>query len=205
MGRSVQPTQADLGPAPSGVACTPAERLVPSGGVRRRCRLRDELESLLRTRSDSRGFSRLRRPSSPAVWPDYPCSIGQLGPYTIVAPLGAGGMGEVYRARDTQARARRGDQDPAARVRDTTPSGARASSAKRGCSPSLNHPHIGAIYGLEEADGVPALVLELVEGATLAERLDTRAAADRTRRWRSRGRSPRRSKPRTRRASSIAI
>ena len=40
------------------------------------------------------------------------------------------------------------------------------------CWPSLNHPHIGAIYGLEDADGVPALVLELVEGETLADRIE---------------------------------
>ena len=69
---------------------------------------------------------------------------------------------------------------------------------------TLNHPHIGAIYGLEEADGVRGLVLELVEGATLAERLAlgplpiqealtvARQIAER-------------SKPRTRRASSTAI
>ena len=52
-----------------------------------------------------------------------------------------------------------------------TPTGSRASSAKRGCSRALNHPNICAIYGLEEADGIRFLVLELVEGETLAERL----------------------------------
>ena len=51
------------------------------------------------------------------------------------------------------------------------PSAWRASNAKRRCSPSLNHPHIAAIYGLEEADGQRALVMELVEGPTLAERI----------------------------------
>ena len=74
---------------------------------------------------------------------------------------------------------------------------------------SLNHPHIGAIYGVEEADGVRALVLELVEGETLAERIARRARrlADACRSPRhspSRGRSPTRSTPRTRRASSTA-
>ena len=63
---------------------------------------------------------------------------------------------------------------------------------------SLNHPHIGAIYGFEDVDGVRALVLELVEGETLADRLATagRLPARRGAR-RSRARSPRRSKPRT--------
>ena len=57
-----------------------------------------------------------------------------------------------------------------ARLRATR-NGWRVSSAKRGCSPSLNHPNIGAIYGLEDADGDPALVLELVDGETLADRI----------------------------------
>ena len=81
---------------------------------------------------------------------------------------------------------------------------------------ALNHPHIGAIYGLERVDGSPALVLELVEGETLADRIaqtaDPRARwphdrpASRERRpHRSRDRSPTRSKPRTNAASSIAI
>ena len=51
------------------------------------------------------------------------------------------------------------------------PSGSRASSAKRKSSPSLNHPNIAAIYGLEESGGTTALVMELVEGPTLADRI----------------------------------
>ena len=70
---------------------------------------------------------------------------------------------------------------------------------------SLNHPNIALIYGLERADGVRALVMELVEGDD-ARRPDRSGAIRRsTRRCRSRDRSPRRSKPRTSRASSIAI
>src|SRR5512144_294453 len=94
----------------------------------------------------------------------------RLGAYEILGPLGAGGMGEVYRARDGKLgrevaikvlpEAFAADADRLARFRR---------EAK--LLASLNHPHIAAIYGLEEAGGVEALVLELVEGETLAERL----------------------------------
>ena len=102
----------------------------------------------------------------------------QLGPYTIVAPLGAGGMGEVYRARDSKL-----GRDVAIKILPshfTADPERRARFAREArLLATLNHPHIGAIYGLEETDGVTALVLELVEGPTLADRLDARAAADR--------------------------
>ena len=84
--------------------------------------------------------------------------------------------------------------------------GSRASSARRGCSPSLNHPHIARHLRPRRADGVRARwSLELVDGATLADRHRGPAASSSMKRWRSRGRSPTRSTPRTRRASSIAI
>jgi eukaryotic-like serine/threonine-protein kinase len=97
--------------------------------------------------------------------------VGQtIGPYHIVGKLGAGGMGEVYRARD-----RKLDRDVAIKMLprlslDEPERRARFDREARVLA-SLNHPNIGAIYGLEEADGVPVLVLELVEGLTLAERL----------------------------------
>ena len=95
----------------------------------------------------------------------------RLGPYTIVAPLGAGGMGEVYRARDTKL-----GRDVAIKILPShfTSDPERRSRFAREARllATLNHPHIGAIYGLEEADGVTALVLELVEGPTLADRLE---------------------------------
>ena len=94
----------------------------------------------------------------------------RLGPYEILSALGAGGMGEVYRARDTRL-----NRDVAIKVLPDSsppiPTGWRASSAKRRRSRRLNHPHIAAIYGLEESGGVRALVMELVEGDDLADRI----------------------------------
>ena len=94
----------------------------------------------------------------------------QIGSYTILSLLGAGGMGEVYRARDAKL-----GRDVAIKVvaSDFVSDPERLARLEREARvlATLNHPHIGAIYGLEEAGGVRALVLELVEGATLAERL----------------------------------
>ena len=95
----------------------------------------------------------------------------QLGPYTLVAPLGSGGMGEVYRARDAKL-----GRDVAIKILPSqfTADPERRSRFSREARllATLNHPNIGAIYGLEETDGVTALVLELVDGPTLAERLE---------------------------------
>ena len=95
----------------------------------------------------------------------------RLGPYEIVAPLGAGGMGEVYRARDPKLRrevALKVLPDQVARDPERLARFEREAHVLA----SLNHPNIAAIYGLEEADGVRALVMELVEGPTLAEHLE---------------------------------
>src|SRR5881296_4322941 len=94
----------------------------------------------------------------------------KLGPYEIVAPLGAGGMGEVYRARDTKL-----GRDVALKFLPPLFS-ADADRVERfereaRVLASLNDRHIGAIYGFEDAGNVPALVLELVEGDTLHDRL----------------------------------
>ena len=79
-------------------------------------------------------------------------------------------MGEVYRARDTKLK-----RDVALKFLPDSvtddPDRLAASSARREVLASLNHPHIGHIHGLEESDGVRALVLELVEGPTLADRI----------------------------------
>src|SRR5882757_9238380 len=95
----------------------------------------------------------------------------RLGPYEVVAPLGAGGMGEVYRATDTRLK-----RQVALKIlpADTAADPDRLARFQREAEvlASLNHPHIAAIYGIEEAAGVKALVMELVEGPTLADRIE---------------------------------
>ena len=94
----------------------------------------------------------------------------RLGPYEILGPLGAGGMGEVHHARDTRLdrsvaiktlpHAQASDPESLARLMREAKSLA-----------ALNHPNIAAIYGIEESSGTQHLVLEFVEGETLAERI----------------------------------
>ena len=94
----------------------------------------------------------------------------RLGPYEIRGSLGAGGMGEVYRAADTKLKREVAIKVlPEAFARD----GERMKRFERESEilASLNHPYIAAIYGVEETNGTRALVLELVEGPTLAERM----------------------------------
>jgi Tol biopolymer transport system component/tRNA A-37 threonylcarbamoyl transferase component Bud32 len=94
----------------------------------------------------------------------------RLGPYEILAALGAGGMGEVYRARDTKLQrevAVKVLSDALARDPEYL---ARFEREARALA-SLEHPNIAAIHGLEESEGVRFLVLELVAGETLAEKL----------------------------------
>ena len=94
----------------------------------------------------------------------------RIGPYDVVAPLGAGGMGEVYRARDARL-----NRDVALKVLPDAFAldAERLARFRREAQvlAALNHPHIAAIHGLEDAGGVQALVLELVEGPTLADRI----------------------------------
>jgi Tol biopolymer transport system component len=94
----------------------------------------------------------------------------KLGPYEIVAPLGAGGLGEVYRARDSRLNREVAIKVlPEAFARDAE----RLSRFQREAKmlASLNHPNIASIYGLEDQGNVHALVMELVEGPTLADRI----------------------------------
>src|SRR5215471_4957421 len=92
----------------------------------------------------------------------------RIGPYEVVAPLGSGGMGEVYRARDLKL-----GRDVALKI--LPPAFAndpdRLARFKREAQvlASLNHPHIGAIYGFEDSGSVHALILEFVDGPTLAD------------------------------------
>jgi len=94
----------------------------------------------------------------------------RLGPYEVVALIGAGGMGEVYRAHDTRL-----NRDVALKVlpeafsRDTQRMARFEREAK--LLASLNHPNIAAIYGIEESGPIRALVMELVEGPNLSERI----------------------------------
>src|SRR3954463_14831080 len=93
-----------------------------------------------------------------------------LGPYRVLGRLGEGGMGEVYLARDNRL-----DRDVALKVlpqRFMEHAGRLARFEREArVLASLNHPNIGHIYGLEEAEGALALVLELVKGPTLESRL----------------------------------
>jgi len=94
----------------------------------------------------------------------------RLGPYEILAPLGAGGMGEVYRARDAKL-----NRDVALKILpDTFINDAdRLARFRREAQvlASLNHPNIAAIYGFEDSGATHGLILELVEGPTLADRI----------------------------------
>src|SRR5215207_3140819 len=94
----------------------------------------------------------------------------RLGPYEITSPLGAGGMGEVYRALDTNLKRATAikvlpesvgaDPDRLARFQ-----------REAEVLAALNHPNIAAVYGLERFGGSIAMAMELVEGPTLADRI----------------------------------
>src|SRR5687767_12760238 len=98
-------------------------------------------------------------------------SVGtHLGPYEILSALGAGGMGEVYRARDTKL-----NRDVAIKVLlpavANDPDRLARFSREAQVLASLNHPNIAHIHGLEESGGITALVMELVEGEDLSRRI----------------------------------
>ncbi|HET9371506.1 MAG TPA: protein kinase, partial [Vicinamibacterales bacterium] len=131
--------------------------------------LRRDLESLLGhlARASAAGFGTDGAPSSQ---PRRSLVGTTLGPYGIHKRIGAGGMGEVFQARDPVL-----ERDVALKIlpdvwmadadrRDRLDREARLLA-------SLNHPNIGGIHGVEDAGGTPALVLELVDGDTLDEYL----------------------------------
>jgi len=94
----------------------------------------------------------------------------RLGPYEILAPIGAGGMGEVYKAKDTRL-----DRTVAIKVlpehlAESPERKARFEREAKAIS-QLNHPHICTLYDVGEQDGVDFIVMEYIEGETLAERL----------------------------------
>ena len=93
-----------------------------------------------------------------------------LGSYQVLSKLGEGGMGEVYRAKDSKLK-----REVALKVLPADVAGDRERLARfqreAEVLASLNHPHIAQIFGLEESDGVTALVMELVEGEDLSTRI----------------------------------
>jgi eukaryotic-like serine/threonine-protein kinase len=94
----------------------------------------------------------------------------RLGPYEVVAPLGAGGMGQVYRGRDTRL-------DRSVAIKVLPPHLAKDADLRRRFErearliSSLSHPHICTLFDIGQHEGVEFLVMELLEGETLAERL----------------------------------
>ena len=127
----------------------------------------------------------------------------RLGPYEILAPLGAGGMGEVYRARDTRL-----GREVAVKVLpasfSTDPDRLRRFEQEARAAGALNHPNIVAVYDIGQHDGAPYVVSELLEGETLRERTRRRGRSRRARRSTTRSRSPAASPRPTRRGSSTA-
>src|SRR5271168_4877744 len=101
-----------------------------------------------------------------------PLSSGtRLGPYEIQSPLGAGGMGEVYRARDTRLDRTVAVKILPARFSSDPVRKQRFEREARTIS-NLNHPHICVLYDVGHQDGIDYLVMECVEGETLARRLE---------------------------------
>src|SRR6202158_4412901 len=94
----------------------------------------------------------------------------KIGPYEIVALLGAGGMGEVYRARDTRL-----DRDVAVKVLpanlSSDPSLRQRLEREAKAVSKLSHPHICTLHDIGHQDGIDYLVMELVDGETLEHRL----------------------------------
>src|SRR5688500_9220259 len=149
------------------LACAPADR---AAFLTERCagrpNLQAEVAALLRAHDNAPDdFDATRVAPQPQLR-----SGDRLGPYEVVAAIGAGGMGEVYRARDTEL-----GRDVALKILPTifTKDPERRARFEREAQvlAALNHPRIGAIYGFEHSGAVRALVLELIEGPTLADRL----------------------------------
>jgi eukaryotic-like serine/threonine-protein kinase len=144
--------------------------------------LRREVESLLALEGNAENF--MESPALEAVAAQLAkeqFQIGVLKPgtklesYEVLGPLGAGGMGEVYRARDSKL-----NRDVALKILPAifTDDAERMARFRREAQAlaSFNHPNIGSIYGLEESNNLCVLVLELVEGLTLADRIRGSAA-----------------------------
>src|SRR4029453_16205939 len=134
--------------------------------------LRREVESLLAREGASVLVDRPVDLAAAAVIGNAPGLLpGSLvGPYRVTGLIGEGGMGQVYRARDTKL-----NRDVALKILPDAfvHDGDRVARFTREAQvlASLNHPNIGAIHGFEDSGPIHALVLELVEGPTLADRI----------------------------------
>jgi serine/threonine protein kinase/Tol biopolymer transport system component len=161
--------------------CAPGER---ARFVRDACgedvALTDEVESLLAAHADAGSFaergafdadvsddSSIANRGVPALTAGV-----ELGPYRILGPLDAGGMGEVFRALDTRLHREVAVKVLPIALSDDSERVARLEHEARLLA-SLNHPHIATIHGLEIAGGLRAIVMELVDGPTLADRLSS--------------------------------
>src|SRR5215467_13630439 len=137
-------------------------------------RMRREVESLLRHESKVDRFlvepALLAAAQRIAEESERTLLGRQIGVYHVQSLLGVGGMGEVYRARDTKL-----NRDVAIKVLlpalANDPDRLARFSREAQLLASLNHPHIAHIHGIEDSSGEPALVIELVEGPTLADRI----------------------------------
>ena len=128
--------------------------------------LRAEIEALLRAHDGATSS----REGLPVTSPARLTRGVRVGPYEVLGELGAGGMGEVYRARDPKL-----GRDVAIKVLPalflSDPERRARFEREARVLAALNHPNIAVIHGIEDVEGAPALVLELIDGVTLAERL----------------------------------
>ena len=102
----------------------------------------------------------------------------RLEPYEILAPIGAGGMGEVYKATDTRLERTVAIKVLPEHLAESPERKARFEREAKAIS-QLNHPHICTLYDVGEQDGIDFIVMEYIEGETLAERLKERPAPTR--------------------------
>jgi len=135
--------------------------------------LRREVESLLNMHAQAEGF--LGRPAmqevANALKDDPPSLVGRhLGPYHILGPLGAGGMGEVFKARDTRLNRTVAIKVLPRHLSDRMDLRQRFEREARAIA-SLSHPHICPLFDIGNQDGVDFLVMECLEGETLSQRL----------------------------------
>src|SRR5262244_3689010 len=98
-------------------------------------------------------------------------SGAKVGPYEIIAPLGAGGMGEVYRARDTRLERTVAIKILPAHL-SSDPGRKQRFEREAKTISGLNHPHICVLYDVGQQDGIDYLVMEFLEGESLAKRLE---------------------------------